>query len=73
MLPSQKNKATISILEKLRQSGAPAISPFPGEQEEEMEGQDLDLMGSLTSGVPEELRRKKLMQKKALPLAESEE
>lgn len=39
MLPSQRNKETITILRKLKQQGAPAptpmdgLSPFPGDPE----------------------------------------
>ena len=42
MLPEEKNKKTLSILNMMRSRGVPAqeVSPFPGEQESATE--DLD-------------------------------
>jgi len=33
MLPKEKNKKTLDILNMLREKGAPTASPFPGEQD----------------------------------------
>lgn len=65
MLPSEKNKLTISILGKLRDKGAPAPGPFPGEQEATSQDLDLNAMGTETTGesdllAPLQKRKKKL-------------
>lgn len=70
MLPNQKSKMNMKILEMLRDKGAPQLSPFPGEQDFETTDLDLDQMGDvLVSGPtsqekPEELkkRRRKIRQ-----------
>ena len=57
MTPDQKNKMNLRILSMLRDKGAPALSPFPGEQAFEAEDVDLDSMGDAVQKpmLPEEL------------------
>lgn len=58
MLPDQKNKMNLRIIEMLRSKGAPAASPFPGEQDFESTDHDLDEMGDvLIAGRPEALEK----------------
>lgn len=66
MLKEQKNKMNLKILEMLRNKGAP-LSPFPGEQGFEMEGQDEDQYGDIVRGRQPELSPEKLKKKKRRP------
>lgn len=59
MLSSLQKKANLKILEKLRDKGAPSLSPFPGEQDAVVEDVDLDPMGTTLAsgaalGIPQE-------------------
>lgn len=47
MLPKDKNKMNLQILQMLRDKGAPALTPFPGEQDFETSDMDLDQMGDV--------------------------
>lgn len=52
MIPKEKNKMNLKILGMLRDKGAPALTPFPGEQGFESNDLDLDRMGDvLVSGT----------------------
>lgn len=73
MIPSQKNKMNLKILEMLRDKGAPAVTPFPGEQGFEAEDLDLDQMGDVLvakggpAAGPEDEKSKKKKKKPAPP------
>lgn len=47
MLQSTKNKATLSILERLRKQGKPAMSPIGELEEPEMDDIELDYLGTV--------------------------
>lgn len=55
MIPKEKSKMNLKILSMLRDKGAPALTPFPGEQGFESSDIDLDEMGDvlLAKGKPE--------------------
>lgn len=58
MLTKEKNKQTMLILSKLRAKGPTmSFSPFPGEQDDEGEDQDVDDVGDITSPKDPELER----------------
>lgn len=77
MLPKQRSKSNLRILEMLREKGAPSLSPFPGEQGFETEDLDLDQMGDilLAKGQPEQSKKKKKRdqtREESAPIPESE-
>lgn len=64
MITKEKNRMNLKILEMLRNKGAPALSPFPGEQGFEAEGMDEDQFGDIVRGAQPELSPEKLKRKK---------
>lgn len=73
MLPSVRNKATLSILDRLKQKGMPASMSPVGELGEEgmaMQDEELSAMGDVLrapSSVPLPPQKKPLPKKKNLP------
>lgn len=71
MLQSIRNKATVSILDKLKQKGMPASGTSPaGEFQEEPDYTQLDANGQVLQepGItPEDLLRPKPLKKKMKP------
>lgn len=55
MLPQEKNKKTMGILNMLRDKGAPAASPFPGEQDAAGSTVDTGEDGVVTAAPMEKL------------------
>ena len=55
MLPQEKNKKTLGILNMLRDKGAPAASPFPGEQDAAGSTVDTGEEGVVTAAPIEKL------------------
>lgn len=79
MIPKEKSRMNLKILDMLRSKGAPAVSPFPGEQDFESMDVDLDQMGDvlLAKGKPEpkatEEQPKKKKKKPQMPARTPEE
>ena len=62
MMRKQRDKMNLKILGMLRQKGAPALTPFPGEQGFESEDIDVDGTGDIvtaTTGVSDSAERRK--------------
>lgn len=55
MLPKEKSKKTLDILNMLREKGAPAASPFPGEQDAAGSTVDTGADGVVTAAPMEKL------------------
>lgn len=55
MMKKNRDRMNLKILEMLRSKGAPAISPFPGEQDFESEDVDDSQYGDVVRGKTEDL------------------
>lgn len=64
MIPKQKSKLNLRILNMLREKGAPSMSPFPGGQGFQSEDMDEDQYGEVVRGKSEELVPSKKKKKK---------
>ena len=65
MLKKDKNKMNLKILGMLREKGAPALTPFPGEQDFETTDTDLDELGDvLVAGNVDEKKAEQERRKK---------
>lgn len=60
MLPKEKNKMNLNILQMLRSRGMPDATPFPGEQGFQSTDQDLDQMGNVLIAGGQPIPPKKL-------------
>ena len=74
MTPTKRGKMTLEILGKLREKGAPTLSPFPGEQAFESQDEDISPDGSIVGGEisPELLRKKKKKKPEFTPAGNDE-
>lgn len=64
MIPKQKSRLNLRILNMLREKGAPSMSPFPGDQGFQSEDMDEDQYGDTIRGKSEELVPSKKKKKK---------
>lgn len=55
MMKKNRDRMNLKILEMLRSKGAPAMSPFPGEQDFESEDVDDSQYGDVVRGKTEDL------------------